>query len=63
MTPVIGQECCVPKYGIGRVVSFEDNFPFKRITVRPYINGTDMIFDWHNVTLMMGGRIQTEENK
>lgn len=51
-TPIIGQEAVVPKYGLGRVVSFSDVMPDLHIKVRPYINHYIMKFDPTNVRLV-----------
>ena len=50
--PIIGQEAIVPKYGLGRVVSFKKNMLEQYIEVRPYIIDYPMRFDPKNVTLV-----------
>lgn len=50
--PIIGQEAVVPKYGLGRVVSFHFDPPNSHIEVRPYICGHSMNFDPSNVELV-----------
>lgn len=51
-TVVIGQEAVVPKYGLGRVVSFSDKFPNHYVEVEPYVAGYAMKFDPKNVRLV-----------
>lgn len=50
--PVIGQEAVVPKYGLGRVISFKDSIQEQYIEVRPYIMDCPMKFDPKNVKLV-----------
>ena len=51
LNPVIGQEAVVPKYGLGRVISFRNKEPARYIEVKPYICGYPMLFDPKNVKL------------
>lgn len=50
--PIIGQEAIVPKYGLGRVIGFRDEFPHQHIEVKPYVCGYSMKFAPHNVELL-----------
>lgn len=49
--PIIGQEAICPD-GLGRVVSFEDNFPNQYIEVSTYIKDRQCKWDPKNVTLI-----------
>ena len=40
MNVIIGQEAIVRKYGLGRVVSYADDFPTVYIEVKPYVCGS-----------------------
>ena len=50
--PVLGQEAIVPKYGLGRVISFEDEFPKQTITVKTYADGIQRTYAFNNVELI-----------
>lgn len=49
---ILGQEAVVPKYGIGRVVSFRDDFPHEYIGVKTYADNIERHFDPRNVKLI-----------
>lgn len=62
--PIIGQEAITESYGIGRVVSYCDDFPHQYVEVQPYViidrkSGRQMSypmqFSPQNVTLIMPG--------
>lgn len=50
--PILGQEAVVGRYGLGRVVSFMDNFPVQYIEVKPYVCDYAMKFAPDNVDLV-----------
>lgn len=50
--PIIGQECVVPTYGLGRVTGFVDNMPDIWIGVRPYEANFICNFEPKNVRLV-----------
>ena len=50
--PILGQEAVVPKYGVGRVVSFKKDSINDYIEVKPYISGIPMKFASKNVQLI-----------
>lgn len=60
--PIVGQEA-ITSYGLGRVLSFLDNFPDQYVEVQPYFcerkgkvsEGWPMKFSPSNVTLVMPG--------
>lgn len=59
--PILGQEAIVPKYGLGRVIAFDDQHePPRYIEVAPYIREYSMRFAPENVTLIPI-RIETDE--
>lgn len=49
--PVIGQEAVCPD-GLGRVVAFEDKFPFQWIQVDTYVNNRSCQWAPDNVKLV-----------
>lgn len=49
--PIIGQEAICPQ-GLGRVVSYRDDFPHQWICVRPYIGGCECNYDYSSVQLI-----------
>jgi len=56
---IIGQEAIVPKYGLGRVISFNSKFPNWYIEVEPYVAKYAMKFDPKNVRLVKIGKVMS----
>jgi len=51
MRPILGQECIVPNYGLGRVTDLPTS-SYRYIGVTPYIAGHQMHFAVENVWLV-----------
>lgn len=49
--PIIGQEAICPD-GLGRVVEFEDNFPFQWVRVDTYVKNRGCKWDHTNVEFL-----------
>jgi hypothetical protein len=49
---VLGQECVVPHYGLGRITEFVDTPTGRSIGVTPYVAGYQMVFAESNVTVI-----------
>ena len=55
--PIIGQECICPD-GLGRVVSFEEEFPRQYIQVDTYVRNRSCKWAPHNIQLVPIGGIK-----